>query len=60
MATLQLPELALSYQMAGQGTPLVFIHQVTTDHRLWRRQRTYFRARYRPITVDVLGHGLVA
>jgi hypothetical protein len=47
MATLQLPELALSFQMAGRGTPLVFIHQVATDHRLWRRQCTYFRARYR-------------
>jgi 3-oxoadipate enol-lactonase len=59
MATLQLPELALSYEIAGQGTPLLFLHQVATDQRLWRRQRTYFRARYRPITVDVLGHGRV-
>lgn len=60
MATLQLPELALSYAMAGEGTPVLFLHQAATDHRLWRRQRTYFRARYRPITVDVLGHGPVA
>jgi 3-oxoadipate enol-lactonase len=60
MATLQLPELVLSYEMAGQGTPLLFLHQVATDHRLWRRQHTYFRARYRPITMDVLGHGAVA
>jgi 3-oxoadipate enol-lactonase len=60
MATLQLHELALGYEMEGKGPPLIFIHQVATDHRLWRRQRTYFRARYRPITVDVLGHGQVA
>jgi 3-oxoadipate enol-lactonase len=60
MAMVQLPELALSYEMAGQGTPLLFLHQAATDHRLWRRQRTYFRARYRPITMDVLGHGAVA
>jgi 3-oxoadipate enol-lactonase len=60
MVMLQLPELALSYEMAGQGTPLLFLHQVDTDHRLWRRQCTYFRARYRPVTVDVLGHGPVA
>jgi 3-oxoadipate enol-lactonase len=59
MATLQLPDLALSYEMVGQGAPLLFIHQVATDYRLWRRQRTYFRTRYRPITVDVLGHGPV-
>src|SRR4051794_32115545 len=60
MATLQLPELALSYEIAGQGTPLLFLHQVATDHRLWRRQHAYFRARYGLITVDVLGHGPVA
>lgn len=60
MATLQLPELALSYEIEGEGTPLLFIHQVAADHRLWRRQCTYFRAQYRPITVDVLGHGPVA
>lgn len=46
--------------MAGQGTPLLFLHQAATDQRLWRRQYTYFRARYRPIAVDVLGHGPVA
>jgi 3-oxoadipate enol-lactonase len=60
MLMLQLPEMALSFEMAGQGTPLLFLHQVDTDHRLWRRQCTYFRARYRPVTVDVLGHGPVA
>jgi 3-oxoadipate enol-lactonase len=60
MATLQLPELTLSYEIAGQGTPLLFIHQVATNRRLWRRQRAYFRARYRSTTVDVLGHGPVA
>ena len=60
MGMLHLPELALSYEIAGQGIPLLFLHQVATDHRLWRRQRTFFRARYCPITVDVLGHGPVA
>jgi pimeloyl-ACP methyl ester carboxylesterase len=59
MATLQLPELALSYEMAGEGTPLLFLHQAATDHRLWYRQRTYFRVRYRLITMDALGHGPV-
>jgi pimeloyl-ACP methyl ester carboxylesterase len=59
MAMVQLPELALSYDIAGEGTPLLFLHQAATDHRLWRRQRTYFRARYRPIIMDVLGHGPV-
>jgi 3-oxoadipate enol-lactonase len=60
MAMLQFPELALSYEMEGDGTPTLFLHQAATDHRLWYRQRTYFRARYRLITMDVLGHGPVA
>jgi 3-oxoadipate enol-lactonase len=60
MATPQLPELALSYEIAGEGTPLLFLHQAATDHRLWHRQYTYFRTRYRLITMDVLGHGAVA
>jgi 3-oxoadipate enol-lactonase len=60
LPTLQLPELALSYETAGEGTPLLFLHQAATDHRLWYRQHTYFRVRYRPITMDVLGHGPVA
>ncbi len=53
-------ELPISYEMEGEGVPLVFIHQVASDHRLWRHQRSYFRPRYRMIAVDVLGHGKVA
>lgn len=36
---------------------MLFIHEVATDHRLWRNQRDYFVPRYRLINVDVLGHG---
>lgn len=58
MAVLQLNGLTMSYEM--EGVPLVFLHQVATDHRLWHRQRTYFRTRYWVLTVDVLGHGPAA
>ena len=50
----------MAYEMEGEGVPLVFLHQVATDHRLWRLQRTYFHGRYRVITVELLGHGPVA
>jgi 3-oxoadipate enol-lactonase len=50
----------MSYEIEGEGIPLVFIHQVATDHRLWMHQRAYFRTSYRTITVDVLGHGRIA
>ena len=47
----------MTYEMEGEGLPLVFIHEVATDHRLWTHQRSYFQRSYRVITVDVLGHG---
>ena len=60
MPILQLNELAMTYEMGGNGVPLVFLHEVATDHRVWRYQRTYFQPRYHVITIDVLGHGQVA
>jgi len=60
VATLQLDEIEIAYEMIGEGVSLVFIHEVATDQRIWQRQWTYFRQGYRTITVDVLGHGQVA
>jgi pimeloyl-ACP methyl ester carboxylesterase len=60
VATARLNDLPIAYVMEGEGTTMVFIHEVATDHRLWHHQRTYFRTRYRRIVVDVLGHGQVA
>jgi hypothetical protein len=45
-----------AYDAEGEGVPLVFIHQVATDRRLWHHQRTSFGRRYRLITVDVMRH----
>ena len=60
MATLQIDDLEIAYETVGEGVSLVFIHEVATNQRIWQRQRTFFRQRYRAITVDVLGHGQVA
>jgi pimeloyl-ACP methyl ester carboxylesterase len=60
MATLRLDEIEIAYEMIGEGAPLVFIHEVATDRRIWQRQRTYFSQGYRTITMDVLGHGQLA
>jgi 3-oxoadipate enol-lactonase len=57
VATLQLDEIEIAYEIAGDGTSLIFIHEVATDQRIWQHQQTYFRQRYRTITVDILGHG---
>ena len=60
MATLQIDDIEIAYETVGEGVSLVFIHEVATNQRIWQRQRTFFRQRYRAITVDVLGHGQVA
>ena len=60
MVALPSNALVLPYDAEGQGVPLVFIHQAGTDRRLWHYQRTFFLRGYRPITVDVLGHGKAA
>jgi len=49
---------AMAYDTEGEGVPLVFIHEVATDRRLWLHQRSSFYQRYRLIAVDVLGHGV--
>jgi pimeloyl-ACP methyl ester carboxylesterase len=51
---------AIAYEMEGEGVPLLFIHQVATDRRIWRYQRKSLSQRYRLIAVDVLGHGEIA
>ena len=60
MAVLLMNSHAMAYDTEGEGVPLVFIHQVATDRRLWHHQRSSFYRRYRLITIDVLGHGEVA
>ena len=60
MATLQIDETEIAYETVGEGVSLVYIHEVATDQRIWRRQRTFFRQRFRVITVNVMGHGGVA
>ncbi len=50
-------DLPIAYEMEGDGVPLLFIHQVASDRRIWHHQRTHFHDRYRFITVDVFNHG---
>lgn len=60
VADFQLNDTSIGYEVQGEGVPLVFLHEVATDRRLWIHQRTYFDQRYRMITVDLFGHGKVA
>ena len=48
---------SLYYEITGKGTPIVFLHGFTCDHRNWDSQVKYFSKRYRVITYDARGHG---
>ena len=48
--------LALYYEVTGQGTPVVFVHEFSGDHRSWEPQVRYFSRRYRCVTYDARGY----
>jgi pimeloyl-ACP methyl ester carboxylesterase len=47
----------LYYQSFGHGDPLVLIHGLGSDHRMWTPQFEPFAARYHVIAYDCRGHG---
>lgn len=47
----------LYYEIIGNGTPLVFLHGFTCDHRNWDPQVDYFSKNFKVITYDARGHG---
>ena len=47
----------LHYQVAGEGAPVVFIHGLGLDLRMWDDQFQIFTARYRVIRYDLRGFG---
>ena len=46
----------LHAEEAGQGEPLVFIHEFAGDHRSWEPQIRYFSAAYRCVTYAARGY----
>lgn len=47
----------LNYRVTGQGTPIIFIHGFTLDHRMWSPQVEYFSKTHQVITYDMRGFG---
>jgi hypothetical protein len=47
----------LSYESAGQGEPIAFIHGGQMDRRMWDRQFSELAKKYRAIRYDVRGYG---
>jgi pimeloyl-ACP methyl ester carboxylesterase len=48
--------VALHVEQAGQGEPLVFIHEFAGDHRSWEPQVRYFSGAYRCVTYAARGY----
>ena len=48
---------AISYEEAGQGTPLVLLHGFPLDSRIWAKQREALASKFRVITPDLRGFG---
>ena len=46
----------LYYESAGRGTPLVFVHEFSGDHRSWEAQMRYFSRRYQCVAFNARGY----
>jgi pimeloyl-ACP methyl ester carboxylesterase len=46
----------LYYEEAGQGAPLLFVHEFAGDYRSWEPQVRFFSRHYRCITYSSLGY----
>jgi len=47
----------VAYYEAGQGEPMLFLHNAGNDHHIWEHQIKYFSRNYRVVAVDSLGYG---
>jgi pimeloyl-ACP methyl ester carboxylesterase len=48
--------IRLYYEEAGQGTPIVFVHEFAGDWRAWEPQMRHFSRRHRCITYSARGY----
>jgi len=48
--------VALHYEEAGSGTPMVFVHEFAGEARSWEPQLRFFSRRYRCVAFDARGY----
>ena len=46
----------LFYEEAGNGTPIIFVHEFAGDTRSWEPQMRHFSRRYRSIAYNARGY----
>jgi pimeloyl-ACP methyl ester carboxylesterase len=56
MPTARVNGVNLFYEEAGQGTPLVFVHEFAGEARSWHLQVRFFARRYRTIAFNARGY----
>lgn len=49
--------LTWSYELRGEGEPLLFIHGWGCSQNVWKQQTEYFSRSYKVLTIDLPGHG---
>lgn len=57
MPTIETNGIETYYEVTGEGTPVVFIHGLGLDHRLWRPQVDALRDKFETVTYDWRWHG---
>jgi 3-oxoadipate enol-lactonase len=57
MATATINSAEIYYEDAGQGFPLLFLHGLTFDNRMWTDQVAALSKKYRCVSMDFRGHG---
>jgi pimeloyl-ACP methyl ester carboxylesterase len=56
MPTARVNGVTLHYEEAGQGLPIVFVHEFAGDARSWHLQVRFFSRRYRTIAYNARGY----
>ena len=56
MPTITVNEVDLFYEVTGQGTPLVLLHEYATDMRAWESQVRFFSRFYQVIRFNYRGY----
>lgn len=57
MATAQIADLTVFYIHQGEGAPVIFLHGMPLDHRMWRHQAAALVGKCRVLIPDLRGFG---
>lgn len=50
-------DITLFYEDVGEGTPLLLLHGLTSNHAMFYREMDFFKKKYRVLALDSRGHG---